>query len=133
MSMRKATLDDLDQIFKMVWDNVAELTTGIPDTKITKEYLKILILGTFGDGVWCSNNCDAAMGYSITPDGFSKQVICYGLFLVSSKHGSGFKLAREVFSWVQSQGYEPNLIARPKMEKFYGRIGMRPKEYVFAR
>ena len=130
--MRKATLEDLDQIFKMVWDNVEDLTTGIPDPKITREYLKILILGTYGDSIWCDENCTAAMGYSIAPDGFSNQIICYGLFLVSGKNGAGFRLARDVFAWVKSQGYEPQLIARPKMEKFYGRIGMRPREFVFA-
>lgn len=132
MSMRKATLDDLDQIFKMVWDNVDAFATGIPDPAITREYLRLLILETFDDGVWCDNDCTAAMGYSLAFDGFSRAKNCYGLFLVSTGRGTGLRLAKEVFEWVKAQDYKAHLMASPKMINFYTRIGMRPKDIVFT-
>ncbi len=130
--MRKATLADLDKIFAMVWDNIEAFASGDPNPVITKAYLANLITEKFGDAVWCDEDCRAAVGYSVAPDGFSDATNCYGTFLVSDNSGAGFKLAKEVLAWVRQQGFIPNFIARPHMLGFYKRVGLTPKEIVFS-
>lgn len=128
--IRQAGMDDFEAVFNLVWPHVHEISVGTPSVEAAVHHIYSLLAG---DGVIFVNDAVTAAGAAWLSDGaFTHERLATGLWLVSEAPREGLKVAKRLVEWARDQDAIPACSARPELEKFYNRLGMKPREIVFT-
>ena len=128
--MRKATIDDLDNVLMLLWRNIDKIAIGEPDYDKVAIHIRELIEDS-SSIIMVNDEITAAGAARLHECDLGCGLISYGLWLVSERPREGLAVGQALIKWSKCNDAIPVASATPKLSNFYSRLGMYPREIVF--